>query len=71
MKQTQCQKVKRYLIEFGSITPIQAFFDLGVMRLAARIKELEATGMQIEHKRTKGENRFGETVWYTEYKRVA
>ena len=35
-KLTQCMKIVKYMHDFGSITPVQAMQDLGVMRLAAR-----------------------------------
>ena len=43
---TQCMKIVKYMNDFGSITPVQAMKDLGVMRLAARISDLEAEGWQ-------------------------
>lgn len=54
--------------DFGSITPVQAMKDLGVMRLAARISDLEAEGWQIEHERETGENRYGEKTTYARYR---
>lgn len=38
----QRDEVLAYMREFGSITPLDALVDLGVMRLAARIDELAA-----------------------------
>ena len=34
---TQKEMVLQYMQDFGSITPVQAFQDLGIMRLGARI----------------------------------
>ena len=67
-KLTQCMKIVKYLHDFGSITPVQAMKDLGVMRLAARISDLEAEGWQIEHERETGENRYGEKTTYARYR---
>ena len=67
-KLTQGMKVLNYLWQFGSITPVDALRDLGVMRLAARIGELEAEGIQIIHERETGENRLGEKVTYSRYR---
>lgn len=39
--ESQREKVLQYMRDFGSIYPQQAFFDLGVMRLAARISDLK------------------------------
>ena len=65
---TQCMKIVKYMKDFGSITPVQAMKDLGVMRLAARISDLEAEGWQIEHERETGENRYGEKTTYARYR---
>lgn len=65
---TQCMKIVKYMNDFGSITPVQAMKDLGVMRLAARISDLEAEGWQIEHERETGENRYGEKTTYAWYR---
>jgi len=65
---TQCMKIVKYMNDFGSITPVQAMKDLGVMRLAARISDLEAEDWQIEHERETGENRYGEKTTYARYR---
>lgn len=65
---TKCMKIVKYMNDFGSITPVQAMKDLGVMRLAARISDLEAEGWQIEHERETGENRYGEKTTYARYR---
>ena len=67
-KLTQCMKIVKYMNDFGSITPVQAMQDLGVMRLAARISDLEAEGWNIEHERESGKNRYGEKVSYARYR---
>ena len=64
---TQCMKVIKYMHDFGSITPVQAMQDLGVMRLAARISDLEADGWDIQHERETGRNRYGEKTTYAKY----
>ena len=33
----QCDKIIRYIKDFGSITTMQAFQDLGITRLSGRI----------------------------------
>ena len=65
---TQCMKIVKYMMDFGSITPVQAMQDLGVMRLAARISDLEKDGWNIEHDRETGRNRYGEKTSYARYK---
>jgi hypothetical protein len=68
MKLTQKQKILRHLQEIGAITPVQAFFDYSIMRLATRIFELKEDGYDIETIMLKSENKFGEPVRYAQYK---
>ena len=60
MKKTQAQRVLDYMAEFGSITPLDAFRDLGVMRLGARIFDLKREGFKIVGKSETIKNRYGE-----------
>ena len=64
---TQCNRIIDYIKEFGSITSIQAFSDLGVTQLGARIDDLQKQGYEFNKKQCKGRNRFGETTYYIEY----
>ena len=69
-KLTQKQKILRHLQEVGAITPVQAFFDYSIMRLATRIFELKEDGYDIETIMLKSENKFGEPVRYAQYKLI-
>lgn len=64
---TQEQKILKYITDYGSISPLEAFRDLGIMRLSARIHDLESAGYIFEHCREKGKNRYGEDISYTRY----
>lgn len=64
---TQCDKIVRYLNEFGSITQLEALQDLGIMRLASRISELKKEGFEINVEMVKGTNRYGEAVKWARY----
>ena len=64
---TQSMKVLKYMMDFGKITPVDAMKDLGVMRLAARISDLEDQGFEIVHERESGKNRYGEKTSYARY----
>ena len=68
-KVTQGIKILKYMKDYGSITPVEAFRDLGVMRLGARIYELEQEGVRIVHERENSTNRMGEKVSYSRYRR--
>ena len=65
---TQSMKILKYMMDFGSITPIEALKDLGVMRLGARIYDLEKQGFEILHERESGRNRYGEKTSYARYR---
>lgn len=67
---TQCERISRYLDDFGSITQFEAFNDLGIMRLASRISEMIRKGQQIEKIQEKHVNRYGEAVYCTRYKKA-
>lgn len=62
----QEKKVLRHLETFGSIDPIQAMQEYGILRLAARINDLRQKH-DIETHLVKTVNRFGEEVRYGRY----
>lgn len=64
---TQCERIKAYINEFGSITPLEAIKDLGVMRLASRISEMRRSGMAIGSKTEHGKNRWGQNTHFKRY----
>lgn len=64
---TQCERVLKYMQDFGSINPQQALADLGVMRLGARIYDLKRGGYKISRRMAAGKNRYGEPVSFAEY----
>lgn len=59
-KPTQNQRVLQYMVEFGSITQLEALRDLSVMRLASRISDLRKQGWNIESRVEKVKNRYDE-----------
>lgn len=65
---THTEKIKRHLETYGSITPMDAIMDYGIMRLGARIFELKKSGVDIKTRIVKGKNRFGETTHFAEYR---
>ena len=64
---TQCEKIVDYIREFGSITTMEAFTDLGITRLASRIHDLQRMGFAIDREIVKGKNRYGESIHYMKY----
>lgn len=67
---TQKQRILDYLQDFGSISPREAYLDLGVMRLAARMSEIIRDGVPIEKTMEARKNRYGQVVRYARYRRV-
>ena len=68
MKITQCQRIIDYMRQFGSISTIEAFNDLGVARLASRIHDLKAQGYNIVSEIGTAKNRYNETVHFSIYR---
>lgn len=64
---TQNERIHEYMKKHGSITTKDAYEQLGVTRLSARIYELKEQGVKIEKKTEKSRNRFGETVYYDRF----
>ena len=69
-RMTQKERILKYLEDYGSITTLEAFRDLGITKLSNRISELIRDGEQIEKATESGQNRYGETTYYTRYRRT-
>lgn len=63
----QYDRIINYINEFGSITPIDAFADLGITKLSTRIGEMSRNGIEFEKRYVKSRNRYGEPVYYMRY----
>ena len=48
MRDSQNQKILKYMKGHGQITPMDALKQFGCMRLAARVKDLRNKGYNIE-----------------------
>lgn len=66
-KPTQKDRVVAYINEFGSITTWQAYADLGITRLSARIWELKEEGYIFKKDRVKRMNRYNQPVSFDKY----
>lgn len=64
----QQAKIYGYIQRFGSISPMEAFVDLGITKLATRISEMIRDGVGIEKELVNGYNRFGDKVHFMRYK---
>ena len=64
---TQRELVVKYIHDFGSISSWDAFKDLGITRLSAKIWELKRDGYIISKERKTARNRYGKAIWYDRY----
>lgn len=64
---TQKEMVLGYIRDFGSITPVDAFRDLGITRLASVVCRLRREGHDIHKEREHALNRYGQNVRYARY----
>ena len=64
---TQNEMIFNYMINHGSISALDAFRELGVMRLASRICDLRRQGVDIQKRSESVLNRFGERCNITRY----
>ena len=64
---TQKKLILNYIADFGSITPMEAFSDLGITKLATRISELRKEGTEFKIETVKGKNRYGKTTRFARY----
>jgi hypothetical protein len=63
----QCDRVLEYLGSGKSITSVDAWRELGITRLSARISELKSVGHPISKKTIKVPNRYAEVCSVAEY----
>jgi 3'-phosphoadenosine 5'-phosphosulfate sulfotransferase len=64
---TQREAIIDYINQFGSITPMEAFADLGITKLATRVSEMKNDGITLKHESIKCKTRLGRTTHYTRY----
>lgn len=65
---TQREMIIEHLKAHGKITPKEALEQYGVMRLGARIWDIQnKDGIVIETAMKRTKNRFGKTVYFAEY----
>ncbi len=67
MKIAQKDRVINYIREFGSISSWEAYADLGITQLGARIDQLKKEGYEFKTEWESCKNRFGEKTDYKRY----
>ena len=68
MKTTQKQRVIDYIQEFGSISTWEAYADLGITQLGARIDQLKKEVYEFETEWESKKNRYGDNTTYKRYR---
>lgn len=63
----QQERVLKYMSDYGSISSLEAFRDLGVTRLSAVIFVLKRKGIKIKTVMESCKNRYGEPVSFARY----
>lgn len=65
---TQCERLLEYLNTHDSITQMEALNELGIMRLASRVSDLNRQGYDIQKKMIVVKNRWGEYCCIASYR---
>ena len=60
-----------YIYDYGSISPMEAFADLGITKLSTRISEMKMLGISFNQGYESRENRFGKKVKFMRYRKAA
>lgn len=63
----QQQAIIDYIRKHKTITPMQAFNDLGITKLSTRISELRTKGVKVLDVWVADVNRYGEKIRYKKY----
>lgn len=67
---TQAERIMKYIDDFGSISPMEAFHDLGITKLATRVSEMKRNGIKFNQHYEESKNRYGDTVRYMRYSKA-
>lgn len=67
IKMSQKERILNYIKEFGSISSWQAYSDLGITQLGARIDGLQKEGYRFKTEWEKSTNRYGQPVMFKKY----
>lgn len=64
---TQTDRIIRHIQDYGSITPLEAMQEYGIMRLASRMCDIKRAGYNVRREMVTGKNRYGESTTYARY----
>lgn len=66
-KLTQAQQIMQYMKEFGEISQLEAWRDLGISKLSTRVGELIQSGVAINKRPSTSLNRWGQPCSFMIY----
>ncbi len=66
-QETQADQIRRYVRQNGSITTMEAFFELGITKLATRISEMIRDGYTVKKTRVAYQLPSGKSVHIMKY----
>ena len=64
---TQCELIRKYLKDFGSITTFESYEELGITRLPSRINDLKNKGYEFKKDWVTKKNRYGKSISFLRY----
>lgn len=64
---THLERIKRHLLDYGSITQLECAKEYGNYRLSEYIRQLRQEGWVIQSQWCKGKNRYDEDTHYVRY----
>lgn len=67
---THLERIKRHLLDYGSITQLECAKEYGNYRLSEYIRQLRAEKWNIKSNWQKGKNRYNEETHYVKYELV-
>ena len=68
---TQCERILKYLDEYGIITRAEAMNECGIANFTARISDLRRNGVALDVETVSQKNRYGENVRFARYRRAS
>ena len=63
----QHERIRKHIRDFGSITPMEAFQDLGITKLSTRMGEMIRNGEKYSKTMVSATNRYGKKVHFMRY----
>lgn len=64
---TQSDRIINYMNENGSITPIEATLELGIIDLARSVSYMRKQGIEVHGEWVSAKNRYGDKVRFMRY----